>query len=121
MPWITGVLFAFVLLLQYSLWLGKGSLPHLEMVEENLQKQKQKNAELKSRNMAMEAEIQDLKRGYDAIEERARVDLNMVKPKEIFYEYLNTPMNNAIPSQGATLTEDASDSEESKINKKNEK
>lgn len=96
MPWITTILLGVVLLLQYPLWLGKGSLPHLQQVEQSLQAQKQKNAELKLRNTAMEAEIQDLKRGYDAIEERARSELGMVKPKEILYEYLTPPNDRTV-------------------------
>jgi cell division protein FtsB len=114
MPWITTLLFSFVLLLQYALWLGKGSLPHLQMVEENLSQQKQKNGELRLRNTAMEAEIQDLKRGYDAIEERARSDLGMVKPKEILYEYLNTPSDKIVVISNKKLKEELVDSEEKK-------
>ncbi|MES2205293.1 MAG: cell division protein FtsB [Pseudomonadota bacterium] len=96
MPWITTFLLSLILLLQYPLWLGKGSWPHLQKVEHEFQIQKQKNAELKVRNTAMEAEIQDLKRGYDAIEERARSELGMVKPKEILYEYLTPPSDHTV-------------------------
>ncbi len=96
MPWITTFLLTLILLLQYPLWLGKGSWPHLQRVEHEFQIQKQKNAELKLRNTAMEAEIQDLKRGYDAIEERARSELGMVKPKEILYEYLTPPSDHTV-------------------------
>ena len=91
MPWITAVLLGAILLLQYPLWLGKGCFPHLQHVEKKLVQQKQKDAELKLRNTAMEAEIQDLKRGLGAIEEHARTELGMVRPSEVLYQYLTPP------------------------------
>lgn len=91
MPWITSTLLVIICLLQYSLWLGKRSFPKLQETDKTLLTQKQKNTELKLRNTAMEAEIQDLKRGLDAIEEHARSELGMVKPKEILYQYLTPP------------------------------
>jgi cell division protein FtsB len=91
MPWITSITLIIILLLQYTLWLGKRSFPHLQETDKLLLVQKQKNSELKLRNTAMEAEIQDLKRGLDSIEEHARAELGMVKPKEILYQYLTPP------------------------------
>ncbi len=55
-------------------------------VEKQVEQQKTKNKELASRNAGLDAEVRDLKAGGDAVEERARVELGMVKPDEVFYQ-----------------------------------
>ncbi len=80
------VLVALLLLLQYPLWFGNGSLRALWQLRHEIGAQKTENARLKDRNEALEAEVDDLKQGLGAIEERARSDLGMVKKGETFYQ-----------------------------------
>ena len=87
----TFVLVALIALVQYPLWLGKGGWLHVWEVDRQLMVQKDSNAKLRARNDAMDAEVRDLKQGYDAIEERARYELGMVKQDEIFFEILDKP------------------------------
>ena len=75
-----------VLALQYPLWAGEGSWRRVQDLRAQLQVQRAHNAELKARNEALDAEVRDLKRGYAAIEERARAQLGMVKPGEIYFQ-----------------------------------
>ena len=80
------VLAALILALQYPLWLGKGSWSRVWELERSLVQQHESNASLKARNDALDAEVRDLKEGYAAIEERARLELGMVKKDEVFYQ-----------------------------------
>ena len=86
MRWPTWVLVALLILLQYPLWFGKGGLLRVREMERQVAAQRELNQTLESRNAAMEAEVRDLKSGYDAIEERARQDLGMVRDSEIFIQ-----------------------------------
>ena len=88
---LTIVLVALIALVQYPLWLGKGGWLHVWEVDRQVMAQKAGNAKLRARNDALEAEVRDLKQGYDAIEERARYELGMIKQDEIFFEVLDKP------------------------------
>jgi cell division protein FtsB len=77
---------AFIVLLQYPLWFGKGGWLRVWSLERQVQEQKRTNATLAQRNGALDAEVRDLKQGFDAIEERARYELGMIKQDEIFYQ-----------------------------------
>ena len=77
---------AFVLLLQYPLWLGKGGWLRVWSLDRQVQEQKEENARLRQRNGALDAEVRDLKQGFDAIEERARYELGLIKQDEIFFQ-----------------------------------
>ncbi len=77
--------------LQYPLWLGKGSWLKAWEVDQELAKQNDENTRLKARNASLDAEVKDLKTGYEAIEERARSELGMVKQDEIFFQVLEEP------------------------------
>jgi cell division protein FtsB len=83
---LTVALGALVLLLQYPLWLGKGGWLRVWDLDRQLQAQKDQNAKLKLRNEALDAEVRDLKQGFDAIEERARYELGMVGHEEVFFQ-----------------------------------
>ena len=72
--------------LQYPLWIGKGSWLRVWELDRSVAAQKEQNAKLKARNDALDAEVRDLKEGYDAIEERARMELGMIKRDEVFYQ-----------------------------------
>jgi len=81
--------FAFVTLiaaLQYPMWLGKGGWLQVRELDRQLAAQREGNAALKARNGALDAEVRDLKSGFEAIEERARAELGMVKQDEVFFQ-----------------------------------
>ena len=82
------LLVALIVALQYPLWLGKGSWLRVWDVDRQLTAQQETNAKLHARNSAMDAEVRDLKQGYDAIEERARSELGMIKRDEVFVQVL---------------------------------
>jgi len=82
------ILFLVILLvyLQYRLWLGDGGLLELWNVHQEVEAQRDENSRLRERNEALNAQVLDLKQGLDAIEERAREDMGMVKQGETFYQ-----------------------------------
>ncbi len=80
---------AFVILLQYPLWLGKGGWLRVWSLERQVQEQKDTNARLRQRNSALDAEVRDLKQGVEAIEERARYELGMIRQDEIFFQVVS--------------------------------
>ena len=80
------VLAGLLLALQYPLWIGKGSWMRVWELDRSLAQQRDTNARLKARNDALDAEVRDLKQGLDAIEERARLELGMIRKDEIFYQ-----------------------------------
>ena len=75
-----------IVLIQVPLWLGKGSWLRVWHVENELSKQKLKNSQLEARNAVFAAEVRDLKQGTDAIEERARLELGMIRRDEVFHQ-----------------------------------
>lgn len=74
--------------LQYDFWLGKNGLMDYLAVEANVDIQQKANAELVQRNQQMYAEIDDLRRGQESVEERARSELGMIKPNETFFRII---------------------------------
>ena len=80
------VLAGLLLGLQYPLWVGKGSWTKVWELERTLAQSREQNAKLKARNDALDAEVRDLKEGMDAIEERARLELGMIRKDEVFYQ-----------------------------------
>jgi cell division protein FtsB len=88
MRWLTLFLVVLILALQYPLWLGKGSWLRVWEVDRELTNQKDVSQKLKARNASLDADVRDLKQGYEAIEERARSELGMVKRDEIFFQVL---------------------------------
>ncbi len=83
---VTLILLALILLLQYPLWLGKGSWLKVWDVDRQVEAQKQINQRTQQRNAVLDAEVRDLKKGTEAIEERARSELGMVKRDEVFFQ-----------------------------------
>jgi len=77
-----------IALIQYPLWLGKGSWLRVWEVDQQIQAQRATNQKLQTRNAALDAEVRDLKQGLDAIEERARSELGMIKHDEVFFQIL---------------------------------
>ncbi|MFC5078663.1 Cell division protein FtsB [Vibrio thalassae] len=74
--------------LQYTLWFGKNGIVDFNQVESEIQVQQQVNHNLQTRNNEMFAEIDDLRQGLDAIEERARHELGMIQDGETFYRII---------------------------------
>ncbi len=89
MKLVTLALIALIALLQHPLWLGKGSWLRVWEVDRQMQAQRETNQKLALRNSALDAEVRDLKQGLDAIEERARSELGMIKRDEIFFQILD--------------------------------
>jgi cell division protein FtsB len=85
------VLATLIVLLQYPLWLGKGGWLRVWDMDRQVRAQKDANAKMRARNDALDAEVRDLKQGYDAIEERARYELGMIKQDEIFFQVVEKP------------------------------
>jgi len=84
MRWLTVGLLCAIALLQYPLWVGKGGWLKVWDYDRQLAEQKEVTRKLEIRNAGLDAEVRDLKQGYDAIEERARFDLGMIKQDELF-------------------------------------
>ena len=86
--------------LQYRLWLGAGGQDEVEALQAQVRQQAHDNGGLKQRNEALAAEVQDLKSegGGEAVEERARSELGMIKPGEKFYRVVEPA--NAAPAEG---------------------
>ena len=72
--------------LQYNLWIGDGSLQDVWRLHKDVEQQREENAALRERNEALDAEVQDLQQGLEAIEDHAREDLGMIKDGETFYQ-----------------------------------
>jgi len=81
-------LVALLLLIQHPLWLGKGGWLRVWDLDQQVIAAQKKNEELKARNAKLTSEVQDLKDGTGAIEERARYELGMIKENEIFVQVL---------------------------------
>ena len=82
------VLLGLLIVLQYPLWLGSGGLASLWKLKSEIAAQKAENASLRQHNRALEAEVLDLKQGLASAEERARLELGMVKKGESFYQII---------------------------------
>jgi cell division protein FtsB len=89
--WLAVALLVVIALLQHPLWLGKGGWLRVWEVDRQLQQEQETNSKLETRNAGLDAEVRDLKQGYDAIEERARFELGMVKQDEVFVQIPDKP------------------------------
>jgi len=74
--------------LQYDLWVGKGSIVEVKELEAAIALQINENQRLRDQNDALQAEVVDLKNGLNAIEERARTELGMIKSNETFFHVI---------------------------------
>ncbi len=86
MRWVSWILVSLFVLLQYPLWLDKGGWLKVWDLDRQVEAQKQTNQQTKTRNAVLDAEVRDLKQGTEAIEERARSELGMVKRGEVFFQ-----------------------------------
>ena len=86
---------AFVLLillvwLQYKIWLQEGGIPEVLQLQQEVETVKTEVEKLEERNASLDAEVQDLKKGLDAIEERARSEMGMIKQGEVYYQVIDS-------------------------------
>ena len=86
MRWLLGLLAILIIALQFRLWSGEGGFPEVSRLQEAVEAQRQENRELAERNRALAAEVDDLRSGLDAIEERARSELGMIHQDETFFQ-----------------------------------
>lgn len=100
------LLVALLAWLQYRLWLGGGGQAEVQALQQQVQKQVRDNGGLQQRNDALAAEVKDLKNegGGEAVEERARSELGMIKPGETFYRVVERA--NATPAESADKPEE---------------
>lgn len=85
------ILIALLIGLQVKLWVGDGGMRDLRAIRARVSEQQVDNTKLKQRNDALHADVEDLKHGQDAVESRARLQLGLIKPGEVFYQVVNTP------------------------------
>jgi cell division protein FtsB len=91
-------------LLQYRLWFGQGGMREVGRLRAEIAAQRDENATLRERNRTLAAEVQDLKKGTVAIEERARTDLGMIGKSETFFQVVKDdkhPKTTAADEEGA--------------------
>ncbi len=94
---LTLIFVILIALLQYPLWLGKGSWLRVWDLGRQVSAQQEKNDALKARNEMLDAEVRDLKSGRAAIEERARSELGMIKQDEVFFQVIDQALPQALP------------------------
>jgi cell division protein FtsB len=95
MRWLALTFVALIVALQYPMWLGKGGWLQVRELDRQLAERHAENAKLKARNDALDADVRDLKTGYEAVEERARSELGMVRHDEVFFQLQPTPVPSA--------------------------
>lgn len=102
MKMLLAVLVALCIGLQYTLWVGDKGLVELWRLQKTVEGTKQQNERLHRRNAILRAEVVDLKTGMDAIEERARSELGMIKEDETFFQVIEAPRAVESPRAGAS-------------------
>ncbi len=85
MKWILSLLLILLAALQYRLWVGDGSYAEMARLEAAIERQQAENDKMRERNRVLAVEVRELKNGLDAIEERARLEMGMIKEGEAFY------------------------------------
>ena len=86
MRWITVALVALLALVQAELWFGKGGVTRMVELQRKFDAQKSTNEQARRRNEQLAAEVSDLKEGLEMVEEKARFELGMIKPDEIYVQ-----------------------------------
>jgi len=87
---LAGIFGALIVAIQYPLWLGKGGWLRVWDVDRQVATQRARNAQLEARNAGLAAEVRDLKQGLEAVEERARYELGMVRHDELFFQIIES-------------------------------
>jgi len=89
--WLALTFVLLIAALQYPMWFGKGGWLQVRELGRSVGMQQEANAKLKARNDALDADVRDLKTGFEAIEERARSELGMVRQDEVFFQLQPAP------------------------------
>jgi cell division protein FtsB len=95
MRWLILCLIVLLGLLQYRLWVGDGSLEELHALRAQIRDYRTELEALKARNLALAADVQNLKDGLEAIEDRARSELGMIQRGEVFLQVIEKPTDGA--------------------------
>lgn len=90
MRWVAAILLAVLVWLQYRLWVGEGSLAEVTALRREIKAQEAEIDKLRERNRRLLAEVEDLRQGLDALEERARSELGMIKEGELFLQVIES-------------------------------
>jgi len=99
MKFISLILIILLVVIQYRLWIGNGSLTEVHHLEQTRRDLRKDIRQLQERNQSLAAEVNDLKHGNDAIEERARNEMGLIKNDEVFYQIIHQPKPAAGPAQ----------------------
>ncbi len=83
---VAGLLIGLLVILQIQIWVGRGSVPNVAQMQRKLTELQQVNQAAQTENERLAAEVRDLKEGLEMVEEKARSELGMVKPNEIFVQ-----------------------------------
>jgi cell division protein FtsB len=86
---LLAILIVLLFALQYKLWIGDGGYRGVNLLRERVEQQKRENTVLEQRNSQLQAEVEDLREGLDAVEERARSELGLIKEGEEFYQVID--------------------------------
>ena len=94
-PLLLIILLLALVALQVKLWVGEGGMRDVKVLEQSVGVQREENAELHARNDALAAEVEELKHGDEAVEERARSEMGLIKDGETFYRVIDDPKSPA--------------------------
>ena len=94
------VLLLLLIWLQYKIWLQDGGIPEVIQLQEEVEEVKTEVEKLQERNSSLDAEVKDLKKGLDAIEERARSEMGMIKEGEVYYQVIEPEQNKSSANEG---------------------
>ena len=84
---VPAILIALLLIVHGQLWFGRGSIGNVTEMQRKLDAQKAANEQARLANERLTSEVRDLKEGLEMVEEKARMELGMVKPNEIYVQY----------------------------------
>lgn len=96
MRWLALTLLLALAAAQIELWSSRGGVRSVMALQHQIKAQMRENAALRERNLALDAEVQDLKQGLEAIEERARSEMGMIRENEVFYQIVDLPAASAL-------------------------
>jgi cell division protein FtsB len=94
---LLAILIVLLCVLQYKLWFGDGGYRNVTLLKQRVEEQARENAILEQRNSQLQAEVEDLREGLDAVEERARSELGLIKEGEEFYQVIDQGESDTIP------------------------
>ena len=101
---VIAVLVLLTMYLQYALWVTRGGIHDVDKLKVSVAEQKDDIARLKERNRALAAEVSDLKQGMEAVEERSRSEMGMIKRGEVFFRITDPHHEHDIPQHRAAVT-----------------